>query len=130
MLKSAAPGLTTLALLISFGTDGADDGPMAGTWTSGDRATSIEIAACPEIAGAHCARVAADRRAAGEPSVAGKQVAENFVRAKGGWAGQVLADDSSALPVTITLRNAARLDLRVGAVAMFCDEASYYRVGG
>lgn len=129
MLKSAAPGLTTLALLISFGTDGADDRPIDGTWTSGDRTTSIEIAARPEIAGALCARVAADKPAAGEPSVAGKQVAVNFVRAKCGWAGQVLADDGSALPATITLRNAARLGLRVGAVAMFCDETSYSRVG-
>lgn len=129
MLKSIAPGLTTLALLIPLSAAGADDRPLAGTWTTSDRTTIIEIAACPETAGALCATVTADTPAAGEPSLAGKRAAVNFVPAKGGWAGQVLAEDGSALPATITLPNAARLDLKVCVLAMFCDETSYYRMG-
>ena len=129
MLKSAAPGLCALAFLMTLGAAGAEDRPLAGTWTTASRNSTIEIADCPQTAGALCATVIADKPAAGEPSLAGKLVGVNFIPAKGGWTGQVLAEEGNALPATITLPNAARLDLKVCVMAMFCDETSYYRVG-
>jgi hypothetical protein len=50
--------------------------------------------------------------------------------ARGGWAGQILTGDGSALPATITLPNITQLDLKVCMMAVFCDEVSYYRMAG
>ena len=127
MLKTTAPGLALLALIASPAQAG-ERPALAGLWTSKDRSATIEIADCPETAGALCATVVADRPAAGEPSLAGKLVGVNFIPAKGGWAGHIFADDGTPLPATIKLPNAARLDLKVCVMAMFCDETSYYRV--
>ena len=80
------------------------------------------------MAGALCATVLADQPAAGQPSLAGKQVGINFVPGKDGWSGQILTEDGSALAATISLANASRLDLKVCVMAVFCDATSYWRV--
>ena len=129
MLKAAIWGL--IALMLSLLPEWAKaEGPaLAGRWTSADRNSTIEIVACPDRAGALCATVLADQPAAGEASLVGKQVGVNFVPAKDGWVGQIVVEDGSTLPATITLPNAVRLDLKVCMMAVFCDDASYYRVG-
>lgn len=129
MLKTAAWGLIALLLSLLPEWVKADELALAGRWTSADRNSLIEIATCPNFAGTLCATVLADKPAAGEPSLAGKQVGVNFMPAKDGWVGQIVVEDGSMLPATITLPNATRLDLRVCMMAVFCDDASYYRVG-
>jgi uncharacterized protein (DUF2147 family) len=126
MLKAAAWGL--IALLLSLLPEWAKAEDLAGHWTSADRNSLIEIAACPDAAGARCATVLADKPAAGEPSLAGRQVGINFVPTGRGWTGQILAADGAGLPATISLPNARRLDLKVCMLAVLCDEVSYYRV--
>jgi hypothetical protein len=128
MLKAAIWGLIALVLSMVPDWAKAEEPGLAGRWNSADRDSTIEIAACPEMAGALCATVLTDKPAAGEPSLAGKQVGVNFVPAKGGWAGQILTGDGSSMAATILLPNATRLDLKVCMMAVFCDEVSYYRV--
>jgi len=126
MLKAAAWGLLALLLSLLPEWAKAEDLGLAGRWTSADRNSLIEIAACPDNGGALCARVLADQPAAGEASLVGQPVGMNFVRARQGWTGQILVE-GRALPATITLPNATRLDLQVCMMTVFCDEASYYR---
>ncbi|MBN9360543.1 MULTISPECIES: DUF2147 domain-containing protein [unclassified Devosia] len=128
MLKALAWAL--IALLLSMLPEWAKAGQpeLSGRWTTADRGSLIEIAACPDMAGALCATVLADQPAAGQPSLAGKQVGINFVPGKDGWSGQILTEDGSALAATISLANASRLDLKVCVMAVFCDATSYWRV--
>ncbi|CAN7562501.1 hypothetical protein LJR016_004054 [Devosia sp. LjRoot16] len=130
MLKAIAWGLVTMLLSMVPEWAKAEEPALAGRWTSADRSSVIEIAGCADMAGALCATVLADKPAAGEPSLAGKLVGVNFAPIRGGWAGQILTGDGSALPATITLPNITQLDLKVCMMAVLCDEVSYYRVGG
>lgn len=127
MLKAIAWGLIAMLLSMLPEWAKAAEPALAGRWTSADRNSVIEIAGCASTAGALCATVLADNPAAGEPSLAGKQVGVNFTRTNTGWSGQIVTGDGNALPATITLPDATRLDLEVCMMAVFCDEVSYYR---
>lgn len=128
MLKAIAWGLIAMLLSMLPEWAKAEEPALAGRWASADGNSTIEIAGCADMAGTLCATVLADRPAAGEPSLAGKQVGVNFTPVEQGWSGRILTGDGNALPATITLPETSRLELKVCMMAVLCEEISYYRV--